>query len=559
MKSEDSVDRIDVEELMKEFKIIDINVFRVYLKELWKDLSLRSNDMGVGINIVTFNQYFDLPGIILDRLFNVFDKNGNGLLDESEFSDGMLLLFTQNFDCLAQFIFKFYDFDGDGYITKEDVRTILSYVTLKVSETFIGKMRFENANFKDRMDSQDELVKMLNESFEDVTKADFKTFQNIIENKRSEMFLYLIIFLLDKRPFSKATLQSYSSFKVNNIASKSPIELKRLIVSPKLESKFSPTLSMAKSPTMKKRTWASISVGGSNTLYKLSGKEDQMNKLNNYLPKKMSSELKEETYRKNNPTRKRMHNLTNLGEDLKNSKMTKLPQICAKSPDIGLAKKYEIKDFQLPKLDIDEEISKSEIFNEGYLYKITISKKLKKLWFKQVDKDLYCKCKTNELNVLDYREKGDNLHKGMHNLSGVFLTQENDQFEIEGSKYFSFSIIYPNKTRIYYCDSSKEYENWISLIRKAIGYSNLSDLYDIKQKLGNGKFGLVKLGIHKESGRKVAIKIINKSNMSLEDQGLVKSEIEILKICQHPNIIKLYDVFENADNIFISKQSMLIC
>ena len=57
----------------------------------------------------------------------------------------------------------------------------------------------------------------------------------------------------------------------------------------------------------------------------------------------------------------------------------------------------------------------------------------------------------------------------------------------------------------------------------------------------------------KETGRKVAIKIINKTNMSLEDQGLVKSEIEILKICQHPNIIKLYDVFENIENIFISK------
>lgn len=141
----------------------------------------------------------------------------------------------------------------------------------------------------------------------------------------------------------------------------------------------------------------------------------------------------------------------------------------------------------------------------------------------------------------------------MHNLSGVFLIQEPDKVEIDDTQYLSFSVIYPKKTRVYYCDNEKEYENWVSLIRKAIGYSNLSDLYEVKQKLGNGKFGLVKLGIHKESGRKVAIKIINKSNMSLEDQGLVKSEIEILKICQHPNIIKLYDVFENVDNIYISK------
>lgn len=28
---------------------------------------------------------------------------------------------------------------------------------------------------------------------------------------------------------------------------------------------------------------------------------------------------------------------------------------------------------------------------EGYLYKITKSKKVKKLWFRMVNKDLYCK------------------------------------------------------------------------------------------------------------------------------------------------------------------------
>lgn len=140
----------------------------------------------------------------------------------------------------------------------------------------------------------------------------------------------------------------------------------------------------------------------------------------------------------------------------------------------------------------------------------------------------------------------------MHNLSGTFI-EEKEKALIEGVEYYSFAIIYPKKTRVYYCEKKDEYVGWIASIKKAIGYSNLTDEYEIKQKLGNGKFGLVKLGVHKTSGKKVAIKIINKSNMSLEDQGLVKTEIEILKVCQHPNIIKLYDVFENVDNIYISK------
>ena len=38
--------------------------------------------------------------------------------------------------------------------------------------------------------------------------------------------------------------------------------------------------------------------------------------------------------------------------------------------------------------------------------------------------------------------------------------------------------------------------------------------------------------------------------MEKSDMELVKEEIDILKIGQHPNIIKLYDVFENENYIY---------
>lgn len=59
------------------------------------------------------------------------------------------------------------------------------------------------------------------------------------------------------------------------------------------------------------------------------------------------------------------------------------------------------------------------------------------------------------------------------------------------------------------------------------------------------------MGIHKKSGKNVAVKIVNKTNMTTQDVELIKSEIEILKLCQHPNIIRLLDYFENSENIFI--------
>lgn len=39
--------------------------------------------------------------------------------------------------------------------------------------------------------------------------------------------------------------------------------------------------------------------------------------------------------------------------------------------------------------------------------------------------------------------------------------------------------------------------------------------------------------------------------MNNQDLELARTEIEILKICQHPNIIKLYDIFETPEYFYI--------
>ncbi len=139
----------------------------------------------------------------------------------------------------------------------------------------------------------------------------------------------------------------------------------------------------------------------------------------------------------------------------------------------------------------------------------------------------------------------------MHNLTGVFLKEEKKQI-INGNPFFCFGIVYPKKTRYYFSEKDEEYKKWISCIKKVIGHSDINEIYEIKDKLGNGKFGLVRLGIHRYSNQKVAIKIMSKNEMNNEDLQLVRTEIEILKICQHPNIIKLLDVIENIDYIYIS-------
>ena len=47
-----------------------------------------------------------------------------------------------------------------------------------------------------------------------------------------------------------------------------------------------------------------------------------------------------------------------------------------------------------------------------------------------------------------------------------------------------------------------------------MGFSNIFNYYDMSTTLGKGQFGLVKLGVHKQTNRKVAIKQVKKKNMT---------------------------------------------
>jgi calcium-dependent protein kinase len=138
----------------------------------------------------------------------------------------------------------------------------------------------------------------------------------------------------------------------------------------------------------------------------------------------------------------------------------------------------------------------------------------------------------------------------MHHLSGVFLKEEK-LYDYHDHKLYSFSLMLPNKQRVYYVDNEKEYNEWLHFIKLATRYGNVFEKYDLKEKLGTGRFGIVRTGIHKQSGNKIAIKTIDKTKMTNKELQFVMAEIEILKICHHPNIIKLYDVYENIDHIYI--------
>ncbi|XP_028822210.1 serine/threonine-protein kinase BRSK2-like isoform X4 [Denticeps clupeoides] len=75
--------------------------------------------------------------------------------------------------------------------------------------------------------------------------------------------------------------------------------------------------------------------------------------------------------------------------------------------------------------------------------------------------------------------------------------------------------------------------------------------YRLEKTLGKGQTGLVKLGVHCVTCQKVAIKIVNREKLSESVLMKVEREIAILKLIEHPHVLKLHEVYENKKYLYL--------
>ena len=73
--------------------------------------------------------------------------------------------------------------------------------------------------------------------------------------------------------------------------------------------------------------------------------------------------------------------------------------------------------------------------------------------------------------------------------------------------------------------------------------------YIIKKTIGTGTFSIVKLGIHRITLKKVAIKILDKNKIeSKDDLERIVREMQILTEMNHQNVIKVFKIYEEENN-----------
>lgn len=75
--------------------------------------------------------------------------------------------------------------------------------------------------------------------------------------------------------------------------------------------------------------------------------------------------------------------------------------------------------------------------------------------------------------------------------------------------------------------------------------------YELGRTLGSGSFSKVKLGVD-EQGKQYAVKIIDKEQLIREHmEEQLKREISVMKLLNHPHIVKLYDVLQTQNHIYL--------
>lgn len=84
------------------------------------------------------------------------------------------------------------------------------------------------------------------------------------------------------------------------------------------------------------------------------------------------------------------------------------------------------------------------------------------------------------------------------------------------------------------------------------GYDGkIAGLYDLDKTLGRGHFAVVKLARHVFTGEQVAVKVIDKTKLDTAATGHLFQEVRCMKLVQHPNIVRLYEVIDTQTKLYL--------
>ena len=204
---------------------------------------------------------------------------------------------------------------------------------------------------------------------------------------------------------------------------------------------------------------------------------------------------------------------------------------------------YEIKD-----LSLNENKNKNKKANNS-INNDTEKNKLFNIDKRNPSLDIIKETNDNNLNAENIEK--DSKSKSKKKNKNTKIVQDNKNIHLSEKKLVNY-----NPKKLYSKIKQKINKNYIVFngednIFKSDKKTSI-DEYIITSELGIGSYASVKLGIHKETKNKFAIKIYDKNMINDDDKKYtIKNEIFILNQLDNENVMKLYDVIETNRYLYL--------
>ena len=517
----------------------------------------------------------------------MFNISKSGYLNKTEFEEGMYKLFTEDYDYLSRFVFNFYDSDEDGNITPEDIRLIYSYFPLKQDKfSLLHKFSYEFPRLEEQLIAQEEIKALIEWLFKK-PEISFDIFYGYITKINIDPFIFLLLILYFYRPFTDEILNYYSELD--------PVPKKIFSQKSKYNVSINKDTLLSSNPYDTKKSFSNIkSQKGKKTKKNVMVEENRT--IYTPLPN-LNTIFLTGTLLEGNKFFRDAYNQSKKKLKLREPNVQLIPF------HLQIIKSKMEKDKEEAKNDIYGIIKErdQEIETPYFIDKIEAGQTKVVSHFKELDKDAITQVtllsdtegvilkagKTDNLNEVYVKIKANYMfiytseptdkkmrHKSVKILNLCYLKYdrtEDDEIVNEGgtnnnvntatkttkifrnnklNSLFCFELIFPKKSVKFFVKDQQKFNEFILSIKQIINYKEISE-FEFKEKIGIGKFGIVRRGVHKGTKRKVAIKFINKTKMTNQDRILLSNEIDILSVVRHPSLINLYEVIDYYDICYI--------
>lgn len=508
------------------------------IRQIFEELTRQSSTSGERVDKASFLRYFPLPGMMGERLFSVFDRDGNGSIDFQEFLTGLTMIYHGTIEDKKKFLFHMYDLDGNGEVTKDELFTMLSYIPaafrmLELNDPAEKGGISALAMREPGPEMEERVRKIVDSVFQGKKEGQTLSFEEfkVAVSRNSAISEIINIFYDEALPENELALDSGDTREDQPVGMNGR-KLSFAFVSNASRCNSDPNISSpvkqrCKCPLCEAIVQFVHCIGcGSLMKNKISEASTSCTNCGLNIPEPRFCFA--------------------CGHPLK-STLDQREYSEASSED-SYDDQVEAADREVSAQENSAVTSEGEEMS-GYLSKIGRATQTKQTRF-FILKDCFLYYYRN-----DCKESLSAPPKGVIFLSGVVVSPMSSRENKAGK--FGFIIKSGTRKRMFFCPGDEDQSKWVTCLLRASKTRVISDFFDVDMQappIGRGKFSVVYAGVRKTCSREeVAVKVLDAAALETqaEDREFMRTELAIVKLVSHPNIVKTIDVFEALDKIFI--------